>query len=54
MRYVVQLEAHKKRGKVGPLHGLHGLVLLQVGEVLYTATTCATAQAILCKYSLPC
>lgn len=45
----LQLEAHKKRGKTGPLHGLSGLVLVQVGEVLYTANTAGKAEAILCK-----
>lgn len=45
----MQLEAHKKRGHTGPLHGVEGLVLVQVGEVLYTANTAGTAQAVLCK-----
>ena len=48
----VQLEAHKKRGQEGPLHGLQGLVLLQVGEVLYTANSAGNAQAILCRSAL--
>ena len=48
----VQLEAHKKRGQEGPLHGLQGLVLLQVGEVLYTANTAGKAQAVLCRSAL--
>ncbi|KAL3139258.1 hypothetical protein ABBQ32_006024 [Trebouxia sp. C0010 RCD-2024] len=43
------LEAHKKRGQTGPLHGVEGLTLVQVGEVLYTANTAGTAQAVLCK-----
>lgn len=47
--YCMQLEAHKRRGQEGPLHGLQGLVLLQVGEVLYTANTAGNAQAILCR-----
>lgn len=47
--HCMQLEAHKKRGQEGPLHGLQGLVLLQVGEVLYTANTAGKAEAILCR-----
>lgn len=47
--HCVQLEAHKKRGQTGPLHGVEGLALVQVGEVLYTANTAGTAQAVLCK-----
>ena len=45
----VQIEAHKKRGQKGPLHGLQGLVLVQMGEVLYTANTAGKAGAILCR-----
>ena len=45
----MQVEAHKKGGKKGPIHGLQGLVLLQIGEVLYTANTAGQSEAILCK-----
>ena len=47
--YLFQLEAHKKGGNKKTLNGLQGLVLVQVGEMLYTANTTGYSEAILCR-----